>query len=107
AGLLLEPFLETREECIDAVEVFLDLGPLRSLIRTHLEVLEDAHTREDPPSFRGLRDAHLHDVVRRRVRDVSALEDDAPLAGVVGAVDRTKGRRLSGSVRPDERDDLA
>jgi hypothetical protein len=26
---------------------------------------------------------------------------------MVEAVDRTKGRRLSGSVRPDERDDLA
>jgi hypothetical protein len=47
------------------------------------------------------------DTVRRRARDVGAVEDDPAPGRRLHATDRLQQRRLAGSVRADEGDDLA
>src|SRR6185437_14270201 len=98
---------EPREERVDAVYVLADLVAVAALEGAHLEVLDDGHPREELAALRRLRDAHLHDVVRRGLRDVLALERDRALARVVEPVDRAQRRRLARAVRADHRHDLA
>ncbi len=81
--------------------------PVRTLVGAHLEVLADAHAREQPAPFGGLGDPHLDDVVRRLRGDLAALEADRAAPRPVQAVDRAERRRLAGAVGPDQRDDLA
>src|SRR6266511_2361682 len=109
-GALGLPLGQAREELVDAVEVLADGLPVvavGALERPHQQVLEHAHPRKEPTAFRRLRDAALDDVVRRVGRDVLALEADPPAARVVEAVDRPQCRRLAGTVRSDQRHDLA
>ena len=47
------------------------------------------------------------DLVRRRVRDVAAVEDDRAAVGLDDAADRLQQRALAGAVRAEQRDDLA
>ena len=47
------------------------------------------------------------DLVRRRVGDVAAVEDDRALVGLDHAADGLEQRRLAGAVRAEQRDDLA
>src|SRR5438552_621300 len=106
-GLLVPPLLEPRKELEDAVAVLADPAPILALEGAHLEVLEHAHAREEPPPLRRLRDAHLHDLVGRRRGDVAVPERDRALPRPVQAVDRPERRRLAGAVGPDQRDHLA
>src|SRR5918995_1292691 len=80
---------------------------VRTLEGAHLEVLGDAHAREQPATLGALRDAALHDRVSRGARDVLPLERDVPLPWAVDAIDGPKGRGFPGPVGTYEGDDLA
>ena len=96
------------KERVDTLEVALHLlVAARALERAHLQVLEHAHPREEPPPLGRLRDPELHDLVRGPIRDLLALEADRSPPRAVEAVDRAERRRLAGAVRADQRDDLA
>src|SRR5581483_12042892 len=105
--LLAAPFGEAGEELEHAIHVLADGRAVAALKRTHLEVLRDRHARKELAPLGRLRDAALHDRVRRVVGDLAALEEDPALAGMIQAVDRSESRRLAGAVRPDEGDDLS
>src|SRR6266545_4431865 len=108
-GFLILPFRQAREELIDAIEILPHRFAVRAigaLEGPHLQVFEQTHAWEETPPLRRLRDPPLHDVVRRRVRYVFALEANAPSTWAVETVDRAQRRRLARTVRPDQRHDL-
>src|SRR5207253_8445781 len=90
-GLLVAPLLQAGEEVEDAVHVLTDAAAVLALERTHLEVLDHRHPREQAPPLRRLGDPALHDLVWRSSGDVPALEADRALTRSVEAVDRAKG----------------
>ena len=106
-GLLRAPLLEAREEREHALHVVREVLLVRRAGTRPSRGSRDAHAREEPPALGALRDAALHDRVRRRARDVVALEADRPLPRPVEAVDRAQRRGLPGAVRADQRHDLA
>src|ERR671923_202811 len=70
------------------------------------EVLLDRQLREDAATFRHVRDAEPHDALGRRARDRPALEGDR--ARVADETrDGAERRRLAGTVRAENCDDLA
>src|ERR687887_170888 len=92
------------------LEILVDrlaVAAVGALEGAHLEVLEHAHAREQPPAFRRLGDAPLDDVVGGGMRDVAALEANPSAPRAVEPVDRAERRRLAGAVRADQRHDLA
>ena len=64
-----------------ALQVGRDRGRVAAQIAAHLQILGDAHMREDAPALRAMRDAEREDAARRRARDVLALEMMRPTAG--------------------------
>ena len=73
----------------------------------HLEVLLDGHPREDPATFGNLDDALGGHLVDLESRDLLAEQLDRARARGEKARDRLERRRLAGTVRADERHDLA
>ena len=98
---------QSREEVEHAVHIRLELAPVLPLERTHLEVLGHRHAREELSPLRRLRDAELHDLMRRIVRDVPSAKRDGSAARMIEPVDRAQRRRLAGAVRADQGHDLA
>src|SRR4051794_14174523 len=107
AALLTLALLEAREQRVHAVEVLADAGGIAAREGAHLEVLEDAHAREDAPSLRRLGDPDLGDLVAGETLDLGAVEEDAAGPRRHDARDRPQRRRLARAVGADERDDLA
>src|SRR3989442_8821200 len=104
---LLRALLETGEEVVDPSDVVLDAGAALARISPHHQVVVHDHSRKEPPALWRLADARTDHFMRLRLGQVAAVEDDLPAGGVHQARDRTERRRLSGSVRTDQRDDLA
>src|SRR5262249_34122967 len=73
----------------------------------HLEVFENRQPRKDAPPLRRLRDAQLRNLVRRQLRDVFALEQDAAIDRPWPAEDGHHQRGLAGAIGTDQRNDLA
>src|SRR5436190_2515561 len=105
ARLLLLALLQPREQVVDAVQIRIDV--VVAQIRPELEVLAHGHAREAAPALRPLRDAEPDDLLRSRLPQLASLEFDRPLARRREPGDRAQGRRLAGTVRADQRDDLA
>ncbi len=106
AGPLLQTLLEAREDGADLLEVVVEvLHPRHG--GAHLQVLVDCHPREDATALRRLRDAELGDVMRLHPRNVATPVEDRAFARPRAAEDRHHQRGFAGSVRADQRDDLA
>src|SRR5262249_28299043 len=75
--------------------------------RTHLEVFQHRHTREDAPTFRRLSDAEPRYAVGRQLRYASAVEQNIAAGRPQPSEDRHHQRGFSGAIRPDESHDLA
>jgi hypothetical protein len=82
-------------------------APVLATVGTEFEVVLDRQVREHHATLGALRQTERHDLVRRDARDVPALEHDAAGLGRDQARDGAQQRRLAGTVRADERDDLA
>src|SRR5437867_5034400 len=85
------------------------LFPYTTLFRSpsRHEVVEHAHPLEQGHVLEGAGDAEDGDVGRRKVRPVSAVENDPSLVGVVEPADHVEQRRLAGAVWTDDGEDLA
>ena len=105
-ALLRLTLLEPWEESVDPFVVGEDRRLVGARERAHLQVLVDRHPAEDPTTFRRLADPELDDLVRLPVIDPLAAEGDLALPRPEEPGDRPKRRRLAGTVRSDERDDL-
>src|SRR2546425_3252637 len=106
-ALLVQAFLQAREEAEDALLVLLDALHVVSRERAHLQVLADGHARKDAPALGRVRDAEPDDLVRRELREVLAAERQLPGAWPQHAGDRAKRGGLARAVAADERHDLA
>ena len=71
------------------------------------DVVEGRHVGEEPDLLKGPSDAQLGDPVRLEAGDVLALENHLAGRRLVDAGDRVEQRGFAGSVRPDQREDLA
>ncbi len=71
------------------------------------QVLLDGELGEDPPSLRDERDTGLRDPLRRTAPQRSSRRAGFLRAGRDQPHDRVQRRRLAGTVRPDQADDLA
>ncbi len=71
------------------------------------EVLANGQRPEHALAAGHLDDAERSDLVRRGVRDVSAIEHDGTAVSLDDAADRLQQGRLAGAVRTEEGDDLA
>src|SRR6185312_9302332 len=87
------------------------LRPLRRIwpfrLAADFQILFHGEIGEDPPLLRHITKARTHDLVRRRARDIPALEHDAAAALLDETHDRAKCRRLAGAVAAEQRHDLA
>ena len=73
---LLGALLEAGEEVVDVRDVVLEPAQLFSCVRSHHEVVEDRHAREESPALRGLADPCLDDFVRLRLLELTPVEHD-------------------------------
>src|SRR5580765_3204432 len=104
----LRPSLvEQREECVDALEVFLPPPRIANEVRAHLEVLEHRHRSEEPAVLRDDRHSLLDPIARRAAGHLFAAELDGAVAGLHKSEDRLERRGLSRSVPAKERHELA
>jgi len=71
------------------------------------QVFEHRHVLEEHDVLEGARDSQSHDPVRRRPNQVLAVEEDAAAVRAIQPRDQIEERRLSGTVRPDQPDDLS
>jgi hypothetical protein len=105
AAALFDALLEAGKQCKHAFEIRSKMCGAGNG-GAHLQVFQHGHAHEDAPAFRRLRDFQPRDLVRRKLRDVAAGEDDLAFAGARVAEDRHHQRRLAGAVGPDQRHDL-
>src|SRR2546427_590617 len=98
---------KAREQSIDDVELSAELRPRRRHETAHLEVVLDAHAREEAPALGHVGHAELHDPVRWGRRQVDASHDDRPLGWPDEAGHDSHQRRLAGAVGSDDADGLA
>src|SRR6185437_8545936 len=104
----LRPSLvEQREECVDALEVFLPPPRIANEVRAHLEVLEHRHRSEEPAVLRDDRHSLLDPIARRAAGHLFAAELDGAVAGLHKSEDRLERSGLSRSVTAKERHELA
>src|SRR5262249_26896635 len=102
---LRTPLVEQRKQRVHALEVLLAAATVQ--ICAHLEVLEHAHRREQPPVLGHDRDAARDAIARRPLRDVLAGEAHAPLTRPHDAEDGLQRRRLPRCVAAEQADELA
>src|SRR5918993_4559642 len=98
AGLLLDAFLEAREEFEDAVHILLYARAIVPVISTHLKVFANRHAVEDLASLRALGDTLRDHAVGGHSLDLLAREEDSSLPRRQDSVDGAQGGRLAGSV---------
>src|SRR5918995_2224709 len=79
ASLLLRALFEAREELEDAIHVLPYPGAVVSVVRAHLQVLEDGHAEEDLAPLRALGDALADHVVRGHALYLLPVEDHPAL----------------------------
>ncbi len=70
-------------------------------------IVERRHAAEQRDILKRARDAAICRIVRAHLRAGLTLECDAPLLGLIEPVDDIEHRRLAGTVRPDNRANLA
>src|SRR5919202_3508863 len=76
-AFLPSPFLETREEIEDTLEIALEVPiSLGARIGAHFEIFENRQARKDAPPFRRLHDAEMNDRMCRQMIYALAVEDD-------------------------------
>ena len=71
------------------------------------DVIEDRQTREETDVLEGTSDAELRDGIRRNAAEIAAVELHRTGGRGVDAGDAVERRRLTGTVRADQGDDLA
>src|SRR4029079_16839013 len=98
--------VENGEDLEGAGEILLEI-PGIGAGRTHLQVFEHRHAREDAAAFRRLRDAEADDLMRRALGDVVAGELDRSGPAARRSANGHHQRRLAGAVGPNQGDDLA
>src|SRR5690242_13074123 len=76
-------------------------------VGTHHDVLQRRHLREQADVLEGTGDAHPGDLVLLAPGHHLAAEPDLATGGPVDAGHRVEAGGLSGSVRPDQAEDLA
>ena len=101
-ALLVAGELHERERLADGLRA-LRLGDLL-VLEAERDVVGDVEVREQRVALE-----HRVDVaaVRRRLRDVLAVEQDAPARRPLEARDHAQRRRLAAARRPDHREELA
>jgi hypothetical protein len=107
AGRARELFLERRKERERRGERRGAFGARPRQVAAELEVLAHRHRGEEAPSFGNDGDAGGAEAMRGQPGDVDAVDDDAPGARALDAAERVDERRLAGTVRPDDREQLA
>src|SRR4029453_5294807 len=98
---------QDRKRLVEPLDLGLQLGRARPRVGPEPEVLLDGHQGKYVTSLRDVRHAATQEIGWRLVRDVLAVERHAPLPGGQEAEEWLEHRRLSGAVRPDDRDHLA
>ena len=93
--------------CVDPLEILRLLLRVLSRVGPQHQILVNRHLRKDTPSLRHMCDPHLHDLMRRRLRDILSEKGNRSAGLLHQSRDRMKRRRLPGAVRPDQSDDLA
>ncbi len=86
--------------------VYLRVLVVGIVVRADLKILDHGHLWEDPPPFRHVTDPELDGLVCREARDVSTVEADRAPRRVVQSRDHPQRRRLAGTVRAEQSDDL-
>ena len=84
AAALVQALLQAREQGEDLLDVLRRTSAPLAGHRTHLQVLEHGHAREDAPALGRLADAEIDDVVGGEPGDVAALVDDPARAPPCG-----------------------
>ena len=75
--------------------------------RAHHHVVDDGEARERPELLECARDAQAAHVVGRETRETRSIQVDRAGVGAIEAADDLEERRLAGSVRADDPDQLA
>ena len=96
---------EQREQLAHVVEALVEAT--RLLVEPHLEVLLHGETREHVVGLRDVAEPHGHQRVRLPARDVFAPQAHRPAAHRDQPEQRLQQRRLAGTVRADDADELA
>src|SRR5688572_9467380 len=95
---------EHRKHRVDARR---NLRAARLRRESHLEVLLDGEPRKDLAALRDVADAAAHPLVRRRAREIAAIEGDAAAFRRHETHERAQERRLAHAVSPEQRRHLA
>src|SRR6185369_15049872 len=96
-------------ELLFEVTAFRQIEPqalIEALVVADHDVVEDRERQRQPRALECPRYAGLINCPRARIRDVSAVEHDAPGIGVVDPGNHIEKRSLAGTVRADETEDL-
>src|SRR6267142_87842 len=107
AGELAMALPKTRKQLVDDVELLAEFRPGRRREAAYSQIVFDRHAREQAAALRHVGDAELDDPVRRRRRQIGALQADRARRGPDQPRDGAHERRLAGPVRADDTDRLA
>ncbi len=102
---LLHALTEPREDLQDSFAALLAVPPA-GCERARVEVVADAQAREERVALRNHDDPGAGELVRRRVNDRLAVQEDLACPPVDEAHDRSHQGRLSVPVQTDEADPL-
>ena len=104
---LRDSLFKAGEQFKDLFHVGLDSSLVVSRKGAHFQIVADAKIQENAPSFRHLNQAAADYLVRRQICDVLALKLNLSAALFDDVRHGVKRRRLSGSVRANQRNYFA
>jgi hypothetical protein len=97
---------EPRKLIEDARHVGRDPAPIRAQVTAHFQIFQHRHLREHVASLRTMREPERKNGARGGMGDVVSVEHDRAGNRMQQSRDRLQGRRLAGSVRADQGDEL-
>ena len=104
-GALVQPLTETRQQADDVVAPLAEVA--RPQVGAHPQVVVDREAGEDVADLRDVADAAFDELVGAAPGDVFTTEHHGTGADRHEPEHRLQQRRLAGTVRPDDADDLA
>ena len=120
SGGALAELLQRRQESVDTIKPFADLGLPAEVtqrrrddleaedpsVRPEQEIRLDGQSREHMPSLRHLTHSAPNDCRRRRAGEVVAVDTNTTFCRPDDAAGRVENGRLAGTVRTDQRNPL-
>ena len=107
ATVLLDPFLKSGEQVKYALEILRHSGPVLSAEGSHVQVFHHGHARKNSAPLRSLRDAAYNPDMGLHLGDVLTGKRNFAGGRIKDPGDCPHSGRLAGSVRADQRHNLA